>query len=384
MAIYEITDSDLRVVPGTSFAAAGLLERADLQRLLREHIGVISPDTLVIAEEFGDWDDSKRRIDLLGIDKSATLVVVELKRTDDGGRMELQALRYAAMVSTMTFDQAVEAYRRYLQAFNRDEDPQIEMLQFLGWDEPDEEAFAQDVRIVLASASFSRELATSVMWLNERSLDIRCVRLKPYKHRDTLLLDIQQVIPLPEAADYIVGIKQKATEAREARRKRPRWTGVWFVNVGMDDSSARDWEKCRELGFLSAGGGIKYSEPLYKLEPGSHVVAYQRGCGYVGYGIVRQSAAPAHELRLANGSILGEQFPELGRRRDDPTKQEHGVGVEWLTTVPLSGAKRFTGAFANQNVVCKLRDPATLEFLKQELAVKPPDEQPRSVVEGSR
>jgi hypothetical protein len=28
--------------------------------------------------------------------------LVELKRTADGGHMELQALRYAAMVSTMT------------------------------------------------------------------------------------------------------------------------------------------------------------------------------------------------------------------------------------------------------------------------------------------
>ena len=51
---------------------------------------------LVVAEEFGDWEESKRRIDLLGLDRDATLVVIELKRTDDGGHMELQAIRYAA------------------------------------------------------------------------------------------------------------------------------------------------------------------------------------------------------------------------------------------------------------------------------------------------
>ena len=59
-------------------------ERRDLQRLLRENVEVIAPDTLVIAEEFGDWEDSRRRIDLLAIDRSANLVVIELKRTEDG------------------------------------------------------------------------------------------------------------------------------------------------------------------------------------------------------------------------------------------------------------------------------------------------------------
>ena len=91
----------------SDFAAAGFSERNDLQRLLRDRIEILSPDTLVIAEEFSHWDDSKRRIDLLGVDRDAKLVVIELKRTEDGGHMELQALRYAAMVSTMTI--AVEA-----------------------------------------------------------------------------------------------------------------------------------------------------------------------------------------------------------------------------------------------------------------------------------
>ncbi len=43
----------------------------------------------------------------------------------------------------------------------------------------DEEQFGQEVKIVLASAEFSKELTTSVMWLNDFGLDIRCVRMHP-------------------------------------------------------------------------------------------------------------------------------------------------------------------------------------------------------------
>src|ERR1700679_4337318 len=108
MPIFEFTSNDVRALQETSFSVAGLQERRDIQRLLREHVEVIAPDTLVISEEFGEWEDSKRRIDLLGLDRDANLVVIELKRTEDGGHMELQAVRYAAMVSAMTFAKAVE------------------------------------------------------------------------------------------------------------------------------------------------------------------------------------------------------------------------------------------------------------------------------------
>lgn len=227
MPIYEITDKEIRPLKTTTFNQAQVRERQDLQRLLRANISVVAPDTLVLAEEFGDWDESRRRIDLLGIDRDANLVVIELKRTEDGGHMELQAIRYAAMVSTMTFDQGADVFGRYLAQIGKGEtDARAELLDFLGWDEPDEDAFAQDVRIVLASAEFSRELTTSVLWLIERGVDIRCVRLQPYDFDGQVLVDVQQIIPLPEVAEYQVRVTEKKRKEREARpgtRDRTRY-----------------------------------------------------------------------------------------------------------------------------------------------------------------
>ena len=91
MAIYELGSDCLTLLEGTTFADVRVLERGDLQRILRHQVDVISPDTLIIAEEFGDWEESRRRVDLLGVDKEANLVVIELKRTEDGGQMELRA-----------------------------------------------------------------------------------------------------------------------------------------------------------------------------------------------------------------------------------------------------------------------------------------------------
>jgi hypothetical protein len=217
MPLYEVTSDQLKVIEETSFREARIRERADLQRLLRRQIEIISPDIMVIAEEFNEWDDSSRRIDLLAIDKDANLVVIELKRTEDGGHMELQALRYAAMVSTMTFEEAGTVYGSYKRGLDQDTDPQQELLEFLEWDEIDEEHFAQDVRIILISAEFSKELTSSVLWLNNFELDIRCVRIKPYNDNGRTLIDVQQVIPLPEAIEYQVKVSVKTRQERLAR-----------------------------------------------------------------------------------------------------------------------------------------------------------------------
>jgi hypothetical protein len=217
VALCELTKTAINALDQTTFASQDINERLDLQRLLRQHIDVIAPDTLVIAEEFCEWDESKRRIDLLGVDKGANLVVIELKRTEDGGHMELQAIRYAAMISAMTFSKAVEVYARYLKRNNSMDDAETSLLQFLEWEVANQDTFGRDVRIVLVSAEFSKEISTSVLWLNEHELDIRCVRLRPYLLETRILLDVQQLIPLPEAAELTIRFAEKKAEEKRAK-----------------------------------------------------------------------------------------------------------------------------------------------------------------------
>ncbi len=213
MTLYRVSPEKLESVPRTSFSAESLLERKDIQRLLRGDITPIGDDLMVIAEEFGDWEDSNRRIDLLCLSKSAGLVVVEIKRTEDGGHMELQAIRYAAMVSSMTLDQVIEAHSR--TKGGEMETAQSAVLDFLELTSQEEAELTGEVRIVLVSADFSTELTTAVLWLNRQELDITCIRLRPYRMGSEVLIDATQIIPLPEAADYAVKMRAQEKEKRK-------------------------------------------------------------------------------------------------------------------------------------------------------------------------
>jgi hypothetical protein len=233
LPIFEIAADKLVTVEETSFGAEGIYERKHIQLLLRNHIKVLDERLMVIAEEFGDWLDSSRRIDLLCLDGEANLVVVELKRTDDGGHMELQALRYAAMISAMTFEQLVDTHARFRNKTEVDTDAaKAAILEFLGWDEALEDQFGLDTRIILAAADFGKELTTTVMWLNDRGLDIRCIRMKPYRLKDgTILLDVQQLVPLPEAATFQTQIGVKRQAERQSRKGRVSLREKWWSQL---------------------------------------------------------------------------------------------------------------------------------------------------------
>lgn len=336
MPVYRVTASTLEPLTDTSFAKQGMKERGDLQRLLRANISVVAPDVLVIGEEFGEWDDSSRRIDLLAVDRNANLVVIELKRDEAGGHMELQAIRYAAMVSGMTFARAVEVYRAFLAKNGSSQDPQEALLSFLDWSEPREDDFAEDVRIVLVSADFSKEITTSVLWLNERDMDIRCVRLRPYAMGSETLIDAQQVLPLPEAEEYQIKLREKAISRRESVRHNAGEkgaTGYWFMNVGEGSDNGRDWEDCSKYGYMLAGGTPNHIQQVRKLEPGAKLVAYVSQHGYVGVGEVLGKAVPVLEFVPPGLTKRLTELPMTGPldlvRLSDPESTDWCVPVRW-------------------------------------------------------
>lgn len=321
--LYDMTDGHLSKVPGTTFKDEQVLERTHLQAAVRDHIDVLGDGLLVVAEEFGEFEDTHRRIDLLCVDRSARLVVVELKRTEDGGHMELQALRYAAMVSVMTFDELVTTFARHLKNLGEEDhdqdDARSRLIEWLDDVDEEEPVLSREVGIVLASADFKPEITTTVLWLNEfYGMDIKCIRLSPYRHNGRLLLDVQQVIPLPEAAELTVRLKKREAAARVAKQSNRDFTKYVIVSPEGE------------------------TEPLAKRNA---VLALVRALHAHGIPATRLAEVlPGSRLKAVDGELSGEDLWSMFRAVHQQGEQRRG---RWFVDSPMYEGGRTWVLFRN-------------------------------------
>jgi hypothetical protein len=273
-----------------------------------------------VAEEFSDWKDSRRRIDLLAIDRNADLVVIELKR-DSSAHMDLQAPRYAAMVAPMTFPQVVQTYSKFLDREGRDEEARKALLDFIGADESDEEPVIGDARLLLVSGDFSKELTTTVLWLNGKGLDIRCVQLQLYRIDDALIADLKQILPVPGTEEYQVRIQAKRAEAR----RKPGGTMEAFWRDLPDElhSLCRSLVGWLDEHFSSIWPGVNSFVPTLEFGTTKHHIGRFRTDGEVALYFDRMANKPPfsddslrRELMKRLNSVEGIDLPvaKLERR----------------------------------------------------------------------
>ena len=286
-------------MPSSTFAHEKILERADLQRLLRAHIEAIADDVLILAEEFGAFADARRRIDLLGIDREGQLVIFQTKRTPDGGHLELQALRYAAMISTMTFDDLVGHYETYLATVKPEAADEAQACLANWLDDGDGTVISRHVRIVLVSAGFDREITTTVLWLTS------CYRtghpLRPAHslpgRRPASARRAAGDTPAPEASELTIQLQRKATQERAIRATDGRdWTQ--YVITGPEGESEPLRKRQPVLAMVTT---------LQARLPASHADRH-------GHPAVTVPLRKRHARRGGTEASIHAQLPE-GRRR---------------------------------------------------------------------
>src|SRR5690242_14205028 len=116
--VFTVHGSTAVAAMALSLAEAGLRERQDLQEWVISHPEIIGPDILIVTMEFDRWQSpagrSADRLDILGLHTSGELVVAELKRDAAPDTVEMQAVKYAAMVSRFTVETLAEQHARYL------------------------------------------------------------------------------------------------------------------------------------------------------------------------------------------------------------------------------------------------------------------------------
>lgn len=73
-------------------------------------------------------------------------------------------------------------------------------------------------RIMLVAANFRKEVTSTALWLLGQGISIACFKITPYSLGEQLLINIDQIIPTPEAKELMIGIN-----AKEAEEKPPKW-----------------------------------------------------------------------------------------------------------------------------------------------------------------
>jgi len=355
----DIEGKKLLKLSPKGFSELGLRERFDIQEWIEKTPEILGEDLLIIGKEV--TLASGRRLDLLAIDKQAALVIIELKRDDSGEAVEWQAIKYASYCANFLSDEIYGQYAAYLQSAESDARKAIE--EFI---DADIENLNKSQRIILASRQFNSEVISAVIWLREFGVNIQCTRLAPFLDTDNqLFITPETIIPLPEAKDYI---ERKEKKQRSSTQEQREWTGYWFVNVG--EGPTRNWQDNVKFGYIGAGQGVRYSSALKRLSVGDKIYAYMKGLGYVGFGEVTSPAVMVRDFVVSETGTplleVGLTAPEANANCEDEELSEWAVGIRWIKVVPKRDARTFSGVFANQNVVCKLRNEQTLRFVKKE------------------
>lgn len=262
----------------------GFRERENLQQWIVANADMLGEDLLIIQEEFDGWDKTSERLDLLAVDKKKNLVVIENKRDNSGRDVIWQSLKYAAYCSTLKTADIVEIYQRRLTSKNSTANAKDLIAEFLGEDdfETIELNDGKSQRIILVAGEFPIEVTATCLWLREHQIDLKCVRVVPYGSGDDLFLNVDQIIPPPEAEEYMVkmsskNVEEKAIKAQQGSRHkfRKRFWEFALEKFRNSDVNLFDTISPGIDSWLASGSG--WSSVLYSLnflQTGARVELY--------------------------------------------------------------------------------------------------------------
>ena len=213
------------------FSDLGFTERKHLQEWLENYPQALTQgdgdELLIIQKEFDGFDDTRERLDLLAIDKDGNLVIIENKLDDSGRDVVWQALKYASYCANLKKQQVVEIFQRYLNQKAQNEggtpaDAESVLLEFLQADDLQSVQLntLKSQRLMLVAAHYRKEVTNTVLWLSQFGVNCQCFKVTPYQAGAELFLNVEQIIPTPEASDFMIGMLAKEAEEKSASNEQ--------------------------------------------------------------------------------------------------------------------------------------------------------------------
>lgn len=203
MLKFDKDKKTLAKLSETNFKKENLLERSDLQKAIvgswdvfRNEIGLSS--AVLIGEEVNPDPSTADRLDILAIDaEDSSLIVFELKR-DKNKLQLLQAITYAAMVSSKGKNELKEiAYAQKGYEYE-------ELIEIL-----DTTDLNSEIKIVLVAESFHPEVIITADWLKNYGVMIYAFAIDVHNVENETHLRFEQRYPLKELTDVYDSRKKR-------------------------------------------------------------------------------------------------------------------------------------------------------------------------------
>ncbi len=337
-----------------------LEQEAALQQIIADDISIVDSRLMVIGREVSTAFGGK--IDVLAVDATGNLAVIELKRNRTPREIVAQVLDYGSWVRNLKEDEIAESFIDY----------QVRFLK-AGMPKSINDAFKERFGAVPDSLNSSHQLIIVAGRLDPSTERIVNYLMEAYEVEINAVFfrvfddDGRRYLTrawLREPGDLSAEAPASSTGRR---RVRGEWNGECYVSYGP--IPGRSWVDAQKYGFVSAGGGEWYVNTLRSLQADDRIWVYVPGTGYVGVGEVVNAAVPLDQFKV---NLDGVETPitEVDVEPSwmyDSEQGEYFVGVKWTKTVELHEAVNEIGFFKNQNTVARPRAPSwdfTVERLK--------------------
>ena len=353
--MFKVNLSENRLVrlDKRRFSDLNLQERPHLQEWLVQTPEALGEELLVIQKEFDGFADTRERLDLLVLDKEGRLVVIENKLDDSGRDVVWQALKYVAYCSSLKKAEIVEIYQKYLDRWINGQNAVANLCEFLEVEDLDDTVLnaGNEQRLILVAANFRKEVTATVLWLIGHGVRAQCFRVLPYSFGEDILIDLQQIIPTPEAADYMIGMAAKESEEKSVKGTQQR----------RQEMRRAFWT--RTLEELRSRNIARYAN----ISPSKdHWLTSATGVSGCGFNLIFLKSEARVELYLARAEA-GENkwiFDQLERKRQD-IEERFGAELQWQRlddkkASRISHSQPFDG-FDDENW------PAMIEWLCQHI-----------------
>ena len=263
MYIINKDTNRIEKIETATFKQLMFKEREHLQEWIANNSSCLNEDLLIIQKEFDGFNDTSERLDLLAIDKQGNLVIIENKLDDTGRDVTWQVLKYSSYCSTLNGTQIISIFNQYLSKIGSTENAETVLEEFLESDDYREKLnIGNSQRIIMIAGEFRKEVTSTVLWLLNYGLRVQCFKAIPYKLGEQLFLNLEQIIPIKEAEDFVIsmakksreeiGIQEELKERHIIRRKF--WTA--YLKELNKVSSLYQNVSPGKAHWISAGGGI--------------------------------------------------------------------------------------------------------------------------------